>query len=1207
MASINLTKLKPGKSYIVKVRAKDADGNYSQYSFSYSFTVPATNLDGTQLVSTNNVVVTALAPSSSSDTGGALIAGGLDATGAAQAGALNLGSVWNNTASSIAKLTGTANTGAVIINSTGILGYQLTSTSSGQANFFLDTASGNAYFRGTVYANSGQIGGFLISNSSLSASTYFNKLTSFDPSFENEWKKYWTASADYFGRTDSGLDLKNDETVSPIQAGLRYAEFSVFGVGNSANISASSMEMTMFKTASSKIAFSQSDLGISSGSTYTLSVYVEDLGSLIQSGSVITKLPALIYLKINKYNGSGTSSATLISSRLSSIFTTNTTAWTRVSASFTTASGEYYTFSIINAQDYSPSGSGVQLAESSIAVDAIQLESGNTANSFGFDNYFAVSPADPTKPINLSSISNTGSTSNIFSVYTDGGTYANYFFSNKQSKIGNIYFGGTGSTNISIGDYYATNFQPDANNVNIGVSSLGLLTSGSNNIALGYYAGSQLQYGSNNVFIGKYNLSSELSGSAGGLTPVNNSIFISDGAGNLRIKVNSSGLVTIPGSASLSNLTASGTITAGSFVGNGAGITGITASATGSVTIGSTIIPLNSTTASLSGLSTFDLTNTTSSGTVFSISTSGSNKTGGIINLQTGASSSGAGGSAKGGTINIQTTSTATNTSGATGGTINIQTTGDSSGVAAAKSGDISISTNKGGTTGTSGSITISSDAKFAILANGSNVGTIDNFNIGGTTPGTGNFTALTISGSSVATQAYANSASLNAYNSASTYTSASAYNNTSASVRYASSAGFVSGSNVSGTVASATYSSSANYSSSAGYLPVSGLSASTITIGSTSIGLGNTSASLIGLNTVSIAAGSNNPLSASSQVSNSSLTGGSISLYTNANATNPTSPTGGNISVSTNAGGSGAGAAAGGDIIIRTTSTGNGTPGIITLSAGSLGTIDNFNIGATTAGTGRFTTLTATGATNGTTASYTGQVNANNLVLSSSLTATSASLSGRVTASTFFGDGSALTGISASNSASLGGIAASDYLTINNYYTSQMTPTTSIDLFPRTAISGTRTLSVGSIYSTGFVPVKTFTLNTVTIVLTTAGTSSIQFGLISTSGSTQTVVASTNLAVPSAAGAFTASFATPQTLTAGQSYAIGALAVGGTNPVLVGQTISTTHAAISYGLYPLVAAVSNTTTYTSIPAAGNTIAINTATPPASYIWARLS
>jgi hypothetical protein len=1058
MASINLTKLKPGKTYVAKVRAVDEEGNYSQYSFGYSFTVPATNVDGTQLTATNNSVVTALAPNSSSATGGALIAGGLNANGAANAGALNLGNVWNGTASSIAKLTGTANTGAVVINSTGILGYQLSTASSGQANFFLDTASGNAYFRGTVYANSGQIGGFLINNSSLSASTLFNKLTSFDPSFEDQWEDYWTASANYFGRTDKGLELVNDETLNPIQAGLRYARFSVFGVGNSSNISASSMEMTMFKTASSKIAFSQSDLGISSGSNYTLSVYVQDLKSEIIEGSTITLLPALIYLKINKYNGPGTSSATLISSQVSSIFTTNTTTWTRASGSFTTASGEYYTFSIINAQGYTPGGSGYKLASSDIAVDAIQLEPGNTANSFGFDNYFAVNPADSTKPINLSSISNTGSTSNIFSVYTDGGTYANYFFSNKQSKIGNVYFGGTGLTNISIGDYYATHNMPDGNNVNVGIWSLGLLTSGSNNIALGYYAGTQLQYGSNNVFIGSYNLSSELSGSAGGLTPVNNSIFISDGAGNLRIKSDSSGLVTITGSASVT-----GTITAASFIGNGAGLTGITASTTGSITIGSTVIGLGETTASLSGLTSLAIS-ANSTSTILDAYNTVTNNIGGGISLSTNATAQSGTNTATGGAISITTngSNSGANTS-ATSGSINISTSVTGAGAVGSTGGNISIRTTGGGVS-SPGSITLSSGNGFTISS--TNVGTINNFNIGGITPGSGSFTAINITSgslnsSSTAVTIFATPSSVNIgsantskftnispgdFSGVNTVNIAAGYvTNGTGIVNIAtgfvstasnivniltgtlstgaqsinigtgsgtSSKNFVFGNSASnssasfnanvfvsgnidigantiiaasftGTVASATNSSSAGYSSSAG------TSASLGGIVSSSYAL-QSYANSASLNAYNLAIA--NSFSASNTTTNSTGTavtlytlglntsgtssalGGAINITTQAtNVGSSVSASSGAINITTTAGTGSAYSTVGGNINIKTLSaTGSvNTAGniIITSSGGftilssSVGTIDNFNIGATTAGTGNFTSLAISGA----------------------------------------------------------------------------------------------------------------------------------------------------------------------------------------------------------------------------------------------------
>lgn len=166
MATLDLNGLVPGKTYNVMVRAKDSLGIYSGYSQIYKFTVPGKTSSGGQLTSKNSYVVTALAPDSASVVGGALVAGALDTNGIFNSGSINFGKVWNatlNTASGYPGLTGSIG-GAVMINSTGILGYQFTSnntsgSSTGQANFFLDTASGNAYFKGTIYATGGQFTG----------------------------------------------------------------------------------------------------------------------------------------------------------------------------------------------------------------------------------------------------------------------------------------------------------------------------------------------------------------------------------------------------------------------------------------------------------------------------------------------------------------------------------------------------------------------------------------------------------------------------------------------------------------------------------------------------------------------------------------------------------------------------------------------------------------------------------------------------------------------------------------------------------------------------------------------------------------------------------------------------------------------------------------------------------------------------------------
>ena len=114
----------------------------------------------------------------------------------------------------------------------------------------------------------------------------------------------------------------------------------------------------------------------------------------------------------------------------------------------------------------------------------------------------------------------------------------------------------SGEGNINIGPY--TSYSSSANktgnnNIGIGMSAdgsgnasnpvFGGLTSGSNNIAIGKGAGNALTTGSGNVIIGGF------SGNAGGLDirTSSNNIVLSDGDGNVRLHVNSSGTTTFNG------------------------------------------------------------------------------------------------------------------------------------------------------------------------------------------------------------------------------------------------------------------------------------------------------------------------------------------------------------------------------------------------------------------------------------------------------------------------------------------------------------------------------------------------------------------------------------------------------------------------------------------------------------------------------------
>jgi hypothetical protein len=178
MGFLNLTGLTPGKTYDIAVRAKSPDGIISANSIVYTFTAPSTNIDGTQLVASNNSVVSKIVSSTpftasayapgTSVQGGALTAGPLDDATLAIVGGINLLDYWNGNPGYIGYyISGSENHGAVIINETGILGTKLNNVGS-TPKFLLSTDTGDAYFAGTLSAPDGMIGGFHIGATSLS-------------------------------------------------------------------------------------------------------------------------------------------------------------------------------------------------------------------------------------------------------------------------------------------------------------------------------------------------------------------------------------------------------------------------------------------------------------------------------------------------------------------------------------------------------------------------------------------------------------------------------------------------------------------------------------------------------------------------------------------------------------------------------------------------------------------------------------------------------------------------------------------------------------------------------------------------------------------------------------------------------------------------------------------------------------------------------
>ena len=99
-----------------------------------------------------------------------------------------------------------------------------------------------------------------------------------------------------------------------------------------------------------------------------------------------------------------------------------------------------------------------------------------------------------------------------------------------------LYQATTGDDNIAIG--YASLSGNGSNNIAIGYKALGDISNGSYNLGLGEGAGYSLGSGSYNVVIGRNNGSS--------VEDTNNNIIISDGQGNIRIRSDSAGAVTMP-------------------------------------------------------------------------------------------------------------------------------------------------------------------------------------------------------------------------------------------------------------------------------------------------------------------------------------------------------------------------------------------------------------------------------------------------------------------------------------------------------------------------------------------------------------------------------------------------------------------------------------------------------------------------------------
>ena len=155
-------------------------------------------------------------------------------------------------------------------------------------------------------------------------------------------------------------------------------------------------------------------------------------------------------------------------------------------------------------------------------------------------------------------------------------------------KIGDI-TGGSGAANVAIGDQaLSLNNSGAGHNIAIGQLAQYGVNSGQYNVAIGDRAGQNLTSGSYNVLLGAY------SGNQNGLDirTLSNNVVLSDGEGNVRQFINSSGDVGIKTTIITEALTVAGIVSATSFYGTlpASQLTGALPSLDGSALTGVTAI-----------------------------------------------------------------------------------------------------------------------------------------------------------------------------------------------------------------------------------------------------------------------------------------------------------------------------------------------------------------------------------------------------------------------------------------------------------------------------------------------------------------------------------------------------------------------------------------------------------------------------------------
>jgi len=270
------------------------------------------------------------------------------------------------------------------------------------------SAADNATFRvtntGSVLATAGQIGGWSLGQTSLSSRNTKNIFSQYDPSFESgDYVNYWKSSfysvagfSSYILSDSSKVDGLKSIVVGRIATSGILGNFYTYPFAK------------MYKNPTTLQRFSIADLNLTPGNTYVFSAYVN-------SGTNWSTAQVGVY--VDQYTAS--SGGTLKGSSTAGN-TVPSGTWTRVSSSFTASSNSYFEFIVwSDAADTWYAGYPTT-ADDIFYVDAVQLESGNTATTYQINNAIVMSSSAGSSPMQFGTPTNDGGIISNLSVSPEG-------------------------------------------------------------------------------------------------------------------------------------------------------------------------------------------------------------------------------------------------------------------------------------------------------------------------------------------------------------------------------------------------------------------------------------------------------------------------------------------------------------------------------------------------------------------------------------------------------------------------------------------------------------------------------------------------------------------------------------------------------------------------------------------------------------------